>query len=53
MLCAAADAYGLMVGARENVAASGRATAFDAFSPATDRPNAIVTSLRLGGSNSR
>lgn len=52
-LCAAVDAYGLIVGVLVSVADSGRATALDACSPATERPNAIVTSLRLGGSNSR
>ena len=42
-----------MVGALENVAERGRATAFEAFRPAMERPNATVTSVRFGGSNSR
>ena len=52
-LCKAEEAYGLIVGARKSVAESGRATDLEACKPAMDRPNATVTSLRLGGSNSR
>lgn len=53
MLSAADVAYGLIVGDRDSVADSGLATALDACKPATERPNATVTSLRFGGSNSR
>ena len=52
-LCAAVDAYGLIVGTRDSVADSGLATALEACRPATERPKATVTSPRLGGSNSR
>lgn len=52
-LCKAEEAYGLIVGARKSVAESGRATDLEACKPAMDRPNATVTSLCLGGSNSR